>query len=216
VFDADAVRPLQAAQVEDLGTGWSAFTTSTGTVSLSFVDTLGSLIRIRKPGYGPYTLFVSNSARDTIPVTVLLQRVTQLDAAVIRAAPGSRGPADTVRALELNGYYERRRSSGAPASAFVTLERIKGLTLVSDVRYLTVRGICKDNLYLDGMRIKMPDLNAPSLTGSVSVVRGPLRDGLDALLNPTAVLAIELLRGAEVPPQYNGTAGSCATLVWTR
>ena len=49
----------------DLRTGMSALTTNTGTLSLFFVDTAGTLIRIAKLGYEPQSFFVANALTNT-------------------------------------------------------------------------------------------------------------------------------------------------------
>ena len=44
VFDQTSGDPIEGARVRDMLTGTSALTTKTGTVSLSFVDTAGTLL----------------------------------------------------------------------------------------------------------------------------------------------------------------------------
>jgi hypothetical protein len=154
VFDAVSGAPIPGAEVTDLLTGTTAITTSTGTVSLAFVDTSGSLMRIRKIGYDAQVLMVANSVRDTVPLTIVLApSAPRLPTVVTRAYNNRRGPADTVRKLDMEGYYDRRVFSGAPSSAFVTGERLDRLYTLSDVKYLTGRRICVGNLYVDGFRV---------------------------------------------------------------
>jgi hypothetical protein len=220
VFDFDTGRPVVGAKVLDMRTGWSAVTTSTGTLSLFFVDTAGSLIQIAKLGYEPQRFFAANSGTDTAGITVLLKANAQALPEVDIRARRARGPADTVRALELYGFYDRRATTGAPASAFVTSEKIERLSLLKDLGSVSGREICTTNLYINGVKVDPPTLRAPipGGRGSRVVVAAPVRNSLDALLLPSEVLAVEMYRMSEVPAQFNPMrAGKCgATLVWTR
>jgi hypothetical protein len=74
VFDAQSGDPLSGADVVHVETGTFASTTNTGTVSLAFLPEGTSTIKIRKPGYADVTMEVSISARDTVPITVVVSR----------------------------------------------------------------------------------------------------------------------------------------------
>jgi hypothetical protein len=212
VFDVTTGLPVVNAKVEDMFTGWSAQTTATGTVALNFVDTAGTMLRINRLGYAPQTMAVSNTPADTAPVTVVLHPVVMLPEATTTAR-NFRGPADTVRKLELAGFYERRIASGAPSRAFVTRKELNKLTLFADIKRLTGRNLCKANLYIDGVRVTVPELNLVRRKQSEVY-----KDGLDALLNPEQVVGIEMYYPGDVPAQWNATSASyCgATLIWTR
>jgi hypothetical protein len=222
VYDEATGAPIQGAEVRDLATGLSALTTATGTVSLFFVDTSGAFITIRKLGYAPITLPVSNSVRDTIPVTITLSVTGQMLPAVTTTAHKTftpRGPADTVRRLELTGFYDRRLTTGAPSYAFITGEFLekKNINLLADLKAYTGRAICAANLYIDGVHIA----NITAATG-MPPGRKPrnLQKGLaDQLLQPGDIVGIENYRTAEIPAEYNmtqTTAAGCATLIWTK
>lgn len=204
-LDSVTGRPVEDVQVLDLRTGASARTTNTGTVTLSFVDTAGSLVTLRKIGYRPLTRFISSASRDRL-LTLTLAPLPQPVSGVMtagRAAVRHRGPADTLRVLELNGFYERRVRTAAPASAFVTQEKLVRLTSLANLSYLTGRGVCMQNLYVDGVRLRADR-------------------SLFSWLRPEMVAAMELYsRAVEIPAPYNvplpsGAASSCATLVWTK
>jgi hypothetical protein len=94
----------RGAKVLDLRTGWSAVTTSTGTLSLFFVDTAGTLIRIAKLGYEPQSFFAANAVSDTAGLTVLLKPTGQALPAVITKAKGEPGVTGKLREFD-----ERRR-----------------------------------------------------------------------------------------------------------
>ena len=205
VYDETTGDPIEGARVRDLTTGTWALTTKTGTVSLAFVDTAGTLIDIRKIGFQPVVRAVANSLRDTMPLMILLRRVTELPAVISKARNtfGPRGPSDTVRKLELSGYYDRRLTTGAPLSAFATDSTIKRLTTLEDLRYLTGRPLCTTNLYLDGVRLA----DAKNLF---------------KLITPDMVIGVEMYaHAAELPSLYNATTPRgmpipCATLIWTK
>jgi hypothetical protein len=213
VFDAATGLPVVDATVEDMFTGWSAATTTTGTVSLSFVDTAGTMLRVKKIGYVPQSMAVRNAPADTSPITIVLHPAARLLPAATTTVKTFRGPADTVRKLELAGFYDRRQSTGAPSRSFIARKELDRLYLLSDLIRFTGRPICKANLYIDGVRVIVPDLN--SIRRKQSEV---FKDGIDALLNPSQVAGVETYRAADGPAQYNATnAQMCgATLIWTR
>lgn len=136
----------------------------------------------------------------------------------VLTAKSTRGPADTVRRLELAGFYERRNTTGAPRSAFVTAERIARFTMLSDVSRIvdSRRDFCGGNLYLDGVRVDVPE-------NSVGRRRtgGSYKSGLDALLDPKTIAGIEFYSVADAPSAYNitrpsGPARCGVTLIWTK
>lgn len=216
VYDETTGQPIAGVQVTDIQNGLSVETTETGTLSLFFVDTAGSMVRFRKVGYTPLVMAVANSPRDTTPLTILLHPAgVQLPTVVTTGHSNMRGPADTVRKLDLAGFYDRKTTSGAPTSSFVTAEKIEKLTLVSDLEVLTGRPICYGNLYIDGVRI------LPASVTAMKGARNLTRRNVDQLLGPGAVLAVETYRVSDVPQQYNATmdprASPCgATLIWTK
>jgi hypothetical protein len=226
VYDGDTGLPIEGAQVLDVLGGWSALTTMTGTVSLAFMDSGGTLVRVRKLGYNPYTFITWLTAADSSPITVVITKMGTVLPQIVtsgRATAAARGPADTIRKLDLNGYYERRQTSGAPASAFLSGEKLERLTLLSDVKSITGRDICTNNTFIDGVRTLIPSAGRA------------LRNGIDMLLTPDMVAAIEQYRSSEVPAQYSSMPSGggqllrpggnpatppadegCATLIWTK
>ena len=226
VYDAQSGAPLDDVTVTNALNGLSARTTATGTLSLFFVDTAGGLLRLTKIGYQPLTLLVANSDADTIPETILMEPAATRLAPVVTSARAVRGPADTVRSLELNGFYDRRQTSGAPSSAFQTSEKIERLTLLSEVFRLTGRQVCMSNLYINGARVSGAGVGtfAGRRGGAFrgSFVPNNLRkEPIDQLLTAQDVLAIEMYRSSELPAQYNvtrppGQADCGATLIWTK
>jgi hypothetical protein len=221
IYDAETGSPIEAVEVMDVASRISALTTSTGTVALSFVDTAGSLIRIRKLGYESLMMPIANSP-GSIPLTILLKRSGQLLPATVTTAKRVRALADTVRKLELSGFYERRTTSGASPSAFMTAEQIERLTTFDDFQAVTGRPICVENLYVDGVRIANTNRdNAFWKMRQRAGARALHESLIDEVVKPTEVAAIENYRVSEVPAEFNATkdpgAGSCGvTLVWTK
>lgn len=226
IFDAETGEPVDSAEVKDILTGLSALTTPTGTVVLP-MDTSGAFLRVRKVGYNMDTFLVANGANDTIPITLVLDRVGRMLATVTTTAHGvARGPADTVRKLDLTGFYDRRQQGAAPPNAYISEAQIEhwAPTLMTDLATLSGRPwMWECTIYIDGAPTPIPKPNL----GPGRVVRN-LDAGINAMLDPGMVAGIEVYRTGEVPPQFNATqTGSgamatgaehtgCVTLIWTR
>ena len=85
VYDFDSGEPIEGVTVVDVLNGASSLTSKTGTVALLFLPDSGSMIRVQKIGYQPVTMVAAISPTDTVPITVLLNRVAQkLDAVVTK------------------------------------------------------------------------------------------------------------------------------------
>jgi len=219
VYDARQGTPIEGADVADLGAGSSGVTLAAGVIAFVHADTGATLINVRKIGYRSELVAVNAGSRDTVPLTVVMQPTQTLPAVVTKARKGIRGPADTVRQLELNGFYDRRITTGAPSSAFLTAEKIDKLTLVSDAAALTGRAFCDSNLYLNGVRVI--DMAAVAASQKLPRSRSLRSAPVDQLVLPGEVLAIEFYRTSDTPVDFNSTrpAGSpsCgATLIWTK
>lgn len=149
----------------------------------------GTLVKIKKVGYQQALLPIKTSVTDTTPVTATLLQMGQSLAPVIvvgdRAIWLSKG--DTVRELLRNGFYERRETSAAPRSAFISGDKMRGAALVSDARFFG-RGICESNVYIDGVRVAVP-----TRSGHFK------NEGLDALVSPFDIAGIETYTTGEMP-----------------
>jgi hypothetical protein len=73
-FDANTGAAVSGASIVDSLSGWSALTTSTGTIDLSFLPEMFTMIRVEKPGYKPQRLFVGLTSPDFTPITILLEK----------------------------------------------------------------------------------------------------------------------------------------------
>ena len=226
IFDSETGEPIDSAEVKDILTGLSALTTPTGTVALP-MDTSGAFLRVRKMGYNMTTVLVANGAADTLPITLVLDRVGQMMPTVITRAHGvARGPADTVRKLDLTGFYDRRQQGAAPPNAYISEAQIQhwAPTLMSDLAALSGRSWMWDcTIYIDGALTPIPQPNL----GPGRVARN-LDTGINSMLDPSMVAGVEVYRAGEVPSRFNATLTGtgamttgaehtgCVTLIWTR
>ena len=218
LFDERSGEPIEGVDVSDVLTGTTTRSTSTGTVSLAFLPDGGGLVRIRKLGYAMQTMMVSISPADSLPITVLLSRATELPAVVtVDSAPRYASPA-------LRAFEERRRNA---ASGFFIPEAV--------VRKEEARNIG------DFFRAHIPNViirEGPG--GSVYLMRsprcgsgGPPAVYLDGVLlspdSPGGPVNLSLVRLTDVagveyyantataPSEFNRTLSSCgALLFWTR
>jgi hypothetical protein len=108
VYDATTGDPIAGVAVTDMLTGLAALTTRTGTVSLAFVRDGGSLVSIKKVGYGPQTMTVPINAQDTVPITVVLERVAELPTVVVKTDPSVHYLSPALR-----GFEERRKNAAS-------------------------------------------------------------------------------------------------------
>jgi hypothetical protein len=74
VFDDLSGEVIEGADVVDVLSGLRARTSSTGTVSLIFLPEGEVLVRVEKAGYEAKTLRVAISPKDTVPITLTLDR----------------------------------------------------------------------------------------------------------------------------------------------
>jgi len=191
VYDERTGIPIEGARITDLVGGASALTTRTGTVALAFVDTNGTMLKIDRIGYVPLVLAVTNRPADP-PLTLTL---TPRGAASPRLTH-ARGAADTVRKLELAGFYDRRDTIAVTGAAFLDARR-QPLHQMSEIASSMHRDVCAANLWIDGVR-------------AAGII--------EELLDPAMVLAVESYEGAEVPDEFAARRAQlirCATLVWT-
>jgi hypothetical protein len=233
VFDDDSGQPVAGVEVMDMLTGTSALTTATGTVSLAFLSTGGSLVRIRKVGYAVQTMPIPVSASDTTPITVLLKRATQLPAVVTRdSAPHYISPAlrgfEQRRASATSGYFidEKmlRKEDNRPLGNLL-IAHAPGVTVkqVGSAAFLLKSPRCSNGgqpeVYVDGVALAhVPDIRWP---GS-SRVRGSA-DTRDIPIDLSQFQVSDLGAveyypdNATIPAQFGRTSAGCgALMLWSR
>jgi hypothetical protein len=205
VYNWDTAAPLAEVQIVLLGTGLTWRTSDQGIAILKNVPAGEHILRLRRLGFQPHSEFVTFSARDTVPLTLLLKPVAVVLPEVLVAAREERYE------RKLSGFLSRRKSSAAPSSSFVTeadlqkwnavrwsdaLRRTAGVQtdIYGNIR---VRGCGRFAVYVDGAQLANSDLEAIPLSN---------------------VAAIEVYRGgATIPAQFNATLRACgAVVVWTK
>lgn len=205
VYDEETGAALAEVQLILLGTGREWRTTATGAVLLRGLPTGDHVLRVRRLGYAPHSEFLVLSPRDSTPLTLVLRPLPVLLPEVTVSAR------ETLYERRLSGFLERRRSSAAPASSFMTeqdlrrwgavrwtdaLARTPGVTS-SVSGAIRLRGCGRFAVFLDGQLLADNDLSMISL---------PM------------VAAIEVYRGAaQIPSEFNVTGRACgALIVWTK
>jgi hypothetical protein len=86
VFDGDTGEPIVGAAVTDSASGLTATTTKSGTISLAFLATSRSVLRVHATGYEDQRLDVRLSFADTLPITLVAHRVPRPSVSTV--APG--------------------------------------------------------------------------------------------------------------------------------
>ena len=223
VFNAQTGDPLEGAEVLDVLNKTKALTTTTGTVTLSFLPDGGTMVRVQKIGFAPYTNVIAISEADTVPVTVMLTPVaTTLPTVVTKdSAPHYVSPG-------LQAFEERRRTS--VGGKFVTeaqLRKSNNRTMTNVLREIGIPvrcvkvfpfpcfasssrqgskyvviggGPCDYEVYLDGNRISMIDAR------DLEIIKVSEIGAVEAYMGP-----------ASIPQQYNATGSACgALLFWSR
>ncbi|MFI5229009.1 MAG: carboxypeptidase regulatory-like domain-containing protein [Gemmatimonadales bacterium] len=74
VFDGENGEPMAGVTVRDSASGKTAHTSVTGTVGLSFIPRSSAVVIIEHPGYQREVAPVSLTMRDSVPITIVLQR----------------------------------------------------------------------------------------------------------------------------------------------
>jgi hypothetical protein len=199
VVDSATGKPIELAEVIVAGRA-TVRTSDSGVVSLRFLRPGVNRLTVRRVGYESKAVVVDAPSTDTAIVSVALRRVARELPTVTTEAAGD-------RKLEMMGFNERRKSSAAPRSAFITAEdlaRWKPM-LLTDVRFRTGRSISGCTTYLDGVQL------APARSAG-----NTLRRGIDALVQPSEVAAMEVYRESEVPPRFTPPSGGCVLLIWLK
>jgi hypothetical protein len=218
VFAEHSGDPLADTEILDLATGMRASTTSTGTVGLAFVRDGGSMLRIRKLGYRPQTLWAAISPADTTPITVVLTPLGQALPVVTVLGRGGRDSIPHWMSPGLREFEERRKIGLGHFLSEDLLrkeeDRTLGNVLMSHVVELKVverafgrtwlmstrNPSCQPDIYENGIRISTP-------TGRMDISKLFIKD----------FSAIEFHNPSTAPEMYLGTGSSCGVLLlWSR
>ena len=210
----------------DGGAKYRAITNAVGEYKLLVPQNLGIEVLVRRIGFLPTKIKVLPGADTTIMVP-LQQLAVLMQTQIVRAQ-------QTVRSLELRGFYERmlETQNGALNGDYVLPEEIemRSPTRVSQLletrRGVLVRrvgacniivqcfrvfgqGGCAATVFLDGQRLNPLQIASNDLSGAPPV---------DELIPVSSVSGIEVYpRGALAPPKFQSLGGTCAiVLIWTR
>ena len=217
VYDARTGDPVEGADIIDVLSGNSMKTTSTGTVTLLFLPDGGGLVRIRKLGYGVQTQMVSISPADTLPLTLMIEKVTELaGVTVVDSAPHYRSPG-------LRGFEERRLH--AATGSYITEAQMRkedgrpiGMALLAHIPTLNIMESRGGQAYL----LKSPRCGAGGhpavyLDGVLMTTAPGKPTNLNDFVTSDIATVEYYANTATAPPQFNVTLGSCgALLLWSR
>ena len=237
VFDESTGDPIDSVEIRDVITGSYTFTTRTGTVALSFVDTAGSLIRIRKFGYSPITMFIGN-APGLPPVTLTLEPIAQRLPTVVTRDSVRHYLSPALSAFEERrktgmGYFvseaELRKEDNRPLAnvlrSHVATLAIQDIVMGGQrVTIATSRrgngGACPVDVFLDGVK-----LNSNQQSGTLTVLGSGRSRGTalqQGYVDLTQFLVMDLAglefhNVGDMPAEFEHTGGGCGGLyLWTR
>jgi hypothetical protein len=222
VFNAQTGDPIEGAEVLDVLNKTKALTTATGTVTLAFLPDGGSMVRVQKIGFSPYTNVVAISVADTVPFTVMLTPLAQAlptvvtkDTASPFISPGLRAFAERARAGNGGRFIsEAELRKNETKNMTYMIRRLPGIQIDCPRRGMRVGqcwayagraaskfaiagGQCAIDLYIDGQISGDNDLEK---------------------LRADQFAGVEWYAGAaSIPAQYNKTGSTCGVLLfWTR
>ncbi len=228
VYDEESGSPIEGVQVLDILNGNSVETTKTGTVTLAFLPDGGSLVRLRKVGYGVQTLTVPISPSDTAPLTIVMTKATQLSKVVVTdSSPHYVSP-------NLRGFEERKargfghfideaelRKDDNHSMTDVLISHLPGLMIVPAARgaqfIASSRKMCSGpamrtcrqsdcypTVYVDGVKANLG--MSPGMPPDWSKI------------SPMEYAGVEYYAGgAAAPPEYSGTNNECGIIaLWSR
>lgn len=201
IYNASSGDPVEGAEVWDLIAKTYVVTSSTGTVSLAFVQSQhdSAAIWIRKLGFQDTTFIVKTGKADTIPITFFLPKASELS--VINTI------ADAVSLLPvaMRGFEERHAQG---YGKFITPAELreqpdgrmlnevlaaKGIDL-SRRTQKTVRTTCRAQIYVDGIRGTYDPMSSAGDYQGIEFYSGP----------------------ATAPEQFKANSACGVLLLWTR
>ena len=208
VIDAANESTLPDVQIQLVGSQTRPRLASDGAF---VIDVMGqrsdtAVLVVRQVGFEAQTIRLALVSA-TVNTIVRLRRIVALPVEEVVASGVS---PDLLQKLKSVGFLERRTSSAAPASSFITDADIKRWkpTLVSHITARLGRSLGGCTTYVDGVQVNTA--SGPKGTG--------LRRGIDALLLPSEIAAVEVYRRmSEVPTRFAATGrAQCVILYWLR
>lgn len=234
VYDEASGEPLAGVRVSDFVSGKSATSGNGGAVRLTFMPDGGGIVRLQKLGYETQMLPVAISPTDTVPLTIVMRRVTELPAVVTKDSVSVYRSAalrgfDERRKRAATGYFiteeELRKSDGRPLANVlagfaggVAIDRKRGnqTLLTKSPQCLDLSHTGPPDVYLDGVPlVAVPPANASTKKGGAGAAQAPF----DLTQFDVSDLAgVEWYPSTDlVPMQFMHTSSRCgALLLWTR
>ena len=219
VTDQEGI-PIPGVEVRVLQSTRSAVTSDSGRFRLYGLTPGLHDLALRRLGFYPdtFTINVLDADSSVVGPFRLELRVQVLATDTVEAAR-------VHRRLVVTGFEDRRKSSLAPQSQFITrddIERQNPIRLSDMFNSMGFRAQqCKNagTVFLDGVVTLQPS----------AVYGGPMararrqsgrNDAID-FVQPVEVVGVEVYVGSQVPPQFNMTRRptgdrSCVVLIWTR
>jgi hypothetical protein len=236
IYDDRTGNPLDSVEVSDLTTKSFALTTSTGTLSLFFVDSVGGLLRFRKLGYKPLTMFVDNGP-EFAPLTVTLEPLAQQLPAVVTV-----DTAPVYRSPQLRGFEDRRKAGIGKFVPEFVIRREENRRL-GDLINFQIPGVevkevrdgtrwvmiattkragspCPVDIYVDGIFVSARTTAGGQTIGGRG--RGAGAGGGTSAndlgdYQPTNLAGIEFYSAATIPAEFNRMGSGCGALfLWSR
>ncbi len=206
-------QPISNARVTVWGSGLLAMSGGDGRARLTDLPTGSYLVDIRAIGYEPHRRIVDLMPDSMVTIAVRMDKLTLLDTVRIRALRESMAP-------NLQEFFQRRQQGMGRYLGPDELERIRPEFLSDVFRSITgVRvqagGRGGDQIYMRGgsrMNLCSPDIFVDRFQISHE-------DGLDFVVPPSQIRAVEVYSANFVPPEFSSslgpTSGCGVILIWT-
>jgi hypothetical protein len=211
VFDSQSGEPLEGVEVIDAFAHVTAVTTKTGTVSLAFLPEGGSMLRIQKIGYKPVTQIVEISPADSVPITVLMQAVTQTLPTVV-----TKDSAPTFLPPALREFEQRRKAGFGRFITEAELRKNDSRTMTNVVRQAGAAVSCSRRTPIQCFVVSARSGGSGCsldvyLDGVLQTQGSPAFDGRDL-----EKIRVDQIGAVEIY-EYNRTSKDCGVmLLWSR
>ncbi len=221
--------PIEGVRVLDMATGNSALTSKDGAVNLLYLSEGANLVKLQKVGFEPITVAVAIGPRDTMPMTMLMRRLTELPAVVTTSKSESSHLSGFLR-----GFDERRRNAASGYFITDSVIRREEYRTLADLLHAHAPNVVIQHdgrlgdqlagspsctwregppqVYVDGVAV------APPVSFTSKKGNAPLPPFDLSQFNLIEIGAIEWYPdNARTPVEFTHTSARCgALLLWTR
>lgn len=208
VYDGLSGRPIEDVEVTDIFNDATVRTPASGLITLGFLPVGRSLVRIRKIGYTSDTLLILITPRDTAPITIVLNRLTDLAAMmIVDSGPHYLNP-------NLRAFEQRRRTIPGHFVTEAQLRKNDGLRLGQELGKIPGLAVSGRDGNVRSTRGCVPDVYVDGVKQPRATPRGIPTIGQ---MEVSEVGAIEYYTVGQIPTQFNATGGMCGGIfVWSR